>query len=163
MDKKLLKEMNVQVNKEMYSGYLYLAMAAHFEAKNLQGFAHWMRLQAEEELEHGMKFFDFLNEVGEVVELEAIDKPDNKFGSPVEIFEQVLEHEQFVTGRIHLLYKLAVETGEYPSQVFLQWFVNEQVEEEANATQILEQLKMVDNSANGLLMLDRALAQRSED
>lgn len=163
MDKKLLKEMNVQVNKEMYSGYLYLAMAAHFEAKNLQGFAHWMRLQAEEELEHGMKFFDFLNEVGEVVELEAIDKPDNKFGSPVEIFEQVLEHEQFVTGRIHLLYKLAVEAGEYPSQVFLQWFVNEQVEEEANATQILEQLKMVDNSANGLLMLDRALAQRSED
>jgi ferritin len=163
MDKKLLKEMNVQVNKEMYSGYLYLAMAAHFEAKNLQGFAHWMRLQAEEELEHGMKFFDFLNEVGEVVELEAIDKPDNKFGSPVEIFKQVLEHEQFVTGRIHLLYKLAVEAGEYPSQVFLQWFVNEQVEEEANATQILEQLKMVDNSANGLLMLDRALAQRSED
>jgi ferritin len=163
MDKKLLKEMNVQVNKEMYSGYLYLAMAAHFEAKNLQGFAHWMRLQAEEELEHGMKFFDFLNEVGEIVELEAIDKPDNKFGSPVEIFKQVLEHEQFVTGRIHLLYKLAVEAGEYPSQVFLQWFVNEQVEEEANATQILEQLKMVDNSANGLLMLDRALAQRSED
>jgi len=163
MDKKLLKEMNVQINKEMYSGYLYLAMAAHFEAENLQGFAHWMRLQAEEELEHGMKFFDFLNETGEVVELEAIDKPETKFGSPVEIFKQVLEHEQFVTSRIHLLYKLASDAGEYPSQVFLQWFVNEQVEEEANATQILEQLKMVDGSANGLLMLDRALAQRSED
>ena len=108
MDKKLLQEMNVQINKEIYSGYLYLAMAAHFTAENLPGFAHWMRLQANEELEHGMKFFEFLNEVGQRVELDAIDKPDTKFGSPVEVFNQVLEHEQFVTGRIHLLYKMAV-------------------------------------------------------
>jgi len=163
MDKKLLDEMNVQINKEMYSGYLYLGMAAHFEAENLPGFAHWMVLQAEEELEHAMKFFDFLNEIGEKVNLEAIDKPDSKFGSPQKVFAQVLEHEQFVTSRIHLLFKLAVEANEFPAQMFLQWFVNEQVEEEKNATEILENLKLAGESGNALLMLDRALAQRKAD
>lgn len=163
MDKKLLDEINIQINKEMYSGYLYLAMAAHFEAENLPGFAHWMILQAEEELEHAMKFFDFLNEIGERVNLESIDKPDSKFGSPQKVFEQVLEHEQFVTTRIHLLFKLAVEANEYPAQMFLQWFVNEQVEEEKNATEILENLKLAGESGNALLMLDRALAQRKAD
>ena len=163
MDKKLLKEMNDQINKEIFSGYLYLSMAAHFEEANLPGFAHWMKLQAGEELEHGMKFFDFLTEVGEHVELEAIEKPDTKFGTPVEIFEQTLEHEKFVTGRIHDLFKIAVEVADYRSQVFLQWFVNEQIEEEATATMILEQLKMLGESGSGLLMLDKALGERSED
>jgi ferritin len=163
MDKNLLKEMNIQINKEMYSGYLYLAMAAHFEEQNLGGFAHWMVVQAEEELEHAMKFFDFLNEVGETVTLEAIDKPDSKFGSPMKVFEQVLEHEQFVTGRIHMLYKLAVEASEYPTQIFLQWFVDEQVEEEKNATEILENLKLAGESGNVLLMIDRSLGERKAD
>ena len=163
MDKNLLKEMNVQINKEMYSGYLYLAMAAHFEEQNLGGFAHWMVVQAEEELEHAMKFFDFLNEVGETVALDAIDKPDSKFGSPLKVFEQVLEHEQFVTGRFNLLYKLAVEANEFPTQIFLQWFVDEQVEEEKNATEILENLKLAGESGNALLMIDKTLGERKAD
>lgn len=163
MDKKLLEEMNVQINKEMFSGYLYLSMAAHFEAQNLPGFSHWMTMQAEEELEHAMKFFAFLNEIGERVELDAIEKPETKFGDPIAIFEQVLEHEKFVTSRINLLYKLAQEKGDYPTQVFLQWFINEQVEEEANATAILEMLKIGGAKGNALLMADRQLAARSED
>lgn len=163
MNKKLVEEINVQINKEIFSGYLYLAMAAHFEQENLSGFAHWMKVQAGEELEHAMKMFEFLNEVGERVVLDAIEKPDEKFGSPLKVAEQVLEHEQFVTSRIHLLYKLAIEANEYPAQVFLQWFVTEQVEEEKNATEIVEMLKLGGESGNALIMLDRALAQRKAD
>jgi len=163
MDKKLLQEMNLQINKEMYSGYLYLSMAAHFESENLPGFSHWMTMQAEEELEHAMKFFNFLNEIGERVELDTIEKPDTEFDDPIKVFEQVLEHEKYVTSRIHLLYNLAVEKNDYPTQMFLQWFVNEQVEEEANATAILEMLKIGGAKGNALLMVDRQLAERAED
>ena len=163
MDKKLLDEMNVQINKELFSGYLYLAMAAHFENANLPGFAHWMKVQAGEELEHAMKFFEFLAEVGEKAVLDAIEKPDSNFGSPLKVAQQVLEHEQFVTSRIHMLYKLATESNEYPTQMFLQWFVNEQVEEEKNATAIVETLKLGGETGNSLIMLDRALAQRKAD
>ena len=138
-------------------------MAAHFEEENLSGFAHWMTVQAEEELEHAMKFIKFLPEAGGKVILDTIEKPDSDFGSPQKVFEQVLKHEQYVTSRIHLLYKLAVETSEYPTQIFLQWFVNEQVEEEKNATEILENLKLAGESGNALLMMDRALAQRRAD
>jgi len=160
MNKKLLNEMNVQINKELYSGYLYLSVAAHFERENLAGFAHWMELQAEEELEHGMKFFKFLNEIGEKVSLDTIDKPEVDFGNPTEIFEMVLKHEQYVTSRINLLYKLALELNDYPTQMFLQWFVNEQVEEEKNATEILETLKIIGDAGNALIMLDNRLAAR---
>jgi len=163
MDKKLLEEMNLQINKEMYSGYLYLAMAAHFESETLPGFSHWMTMQAGEELEHAMKFFNFLNEIGERVELDAIEKPDSGFDDPIKVFEQVLEHEKYITSRIHLLYNLAVEKNDYPTQMFLQWFVNEQVEEEANATAILEMLKIGGAKGNALLMIDRQLAARAED
>ena len=121
MNKKLLKEMNDQINKELYSGYLYLAMAAHFEAQNLAGFARGMVLQAQEELEHGMKFYTFLNDLGERVELKAIDKPQAEFGMPQEIFGQVLDHEKFVTSRIHMLFDLAVNEKDYAAQVFLQY------------------------------------------
>jgi len=155
--------MNLQINKEMYSGYLYLSMAAHFESENLPGFSHWMTMQAEEELEHAMKFFNFLNEIGERVELDTIEKPDTEFDDPIKVFEQVLEHEKYVTSRIHLLYDLAVEKNAYPTQMFLQWFVNEQVEEEANATAILEMLKIGGAKGNALLMIDRQLAARAED
>jgi len=155
--------MNLQINKEMYSGYLYLSMAAHFESENLPGFSHWMTMQAEEELEHAMKFFNFLNEIGERVELDTIEKPDTEFDDPIKVFEQVLEHEKYVTSRIHLLYNLAVEKNDYPTQMFLQWFVNEQVEEEANATAILEMLKIGGAKGNALLMIDRQLAARAED
>ena len=163
MNKKLSEEINVQINKEMFSAYLYLSMAAHFEGKNLGGFASWMEKQAEEEMEHAMKFYHFMNEVGERVVLDAIEKPESEFGKPVDIFQKVLEHEQFVTSRIHLLYKIAVEVMDYPAQVFLQWYINEQVEEEANATDILEKLKMAGDSGNALLMLDRLLGSRESD
>ena len=161
MDKNLLKEINVQINKEMFSGYLYLAMGAHFEAENLPGFASWMRAQAGEELEHAMKFYEFLNEVGERVVLDAIEKPQTEFDEPIKVFEQVLEHEKYITGRINLLYKLALEANEYPTQMMLHWFINEQVEEESNATAILEMLKIGGAKGNALLMIDRQLAQRS--
>jgi len=163
MNTKLLNEMNEQINKEIYSGYLYLAMAAHFETQNLGGFAKWMEMQAKEELEHGMKFYSFLNEMGEKVELKAIDQPQTSFGSPTEVFEQVLEHEKYVTSRIHMLYELALAEKDYATEVFLQWFVKEQVEEEKNATEILESLKMAGESGNFLFMLDRKLGEREED
>ncbi len=163
MNKKLLEEMNLQINKEIFSGYLYLAIAAYFENQNLGGFAHWMRMQAEEELEHGMKFFDFLVDRGEKVELLEIEKPESGFGSPTEVFAKVLEHEQYVTNRINLLYELAENEKDYATQVFLNWFVDEQVEEEKNASEILGYLKKVGDSGNALLMLDQRLKSRGED
>ena len=163
MNKKLLEEMNLQINKEIFSGYLYLAIAAYFEDQNLGGFAHWMRVQAEEELEHGMKFLDFLVERGEKVELLEIEKPGSDFTSPTEVFSKVLEHEQYVTSRINLLYELAENEKDYATQVFLNWFVDEQVEEEKNASEILGYLKQVGESGNALLMLDQRLKSRGED
>jgi len=163
MNKNLLNEMNEQINKEFYSGYLYLAMAAHFEAQNLGGFAKWMELQAQEELEHGMKFYSFLNDLGERVELRAIEKPQTEFGTPQEIFKQVLEHEKFVTSRIYFLFDLAVSEKDYAAQVFLQWFVNEQIEEEKNASEILESIRLAGDSGNFLLMLNKTLGERKAD
>ncbi len=160
MNQKLLDEMNVQINKEFYSGYLYLSMAAHFSQANLGGFSHWMKAQAKEELEHALKFYEFLNELGEKVELQPIAQPEIKFESPIKVFEQVLEHEIFVTTRIHLLYEMALEEKDYPTQVFLQWYINEQVEEEKHATEILETLKMGGESGSALIMMDKALAGR---
>ena len=160
MNQKLLDEMNLQINKEIYSGYLYLSMAAHFSQSNLGGFSHWMKLQAKEELDHAMKFYDFLNELGEKVELQAIAQPEANFGSPIKVFEQVLEHEIFVTTRINLLYEIAIEEKDYRTQVFLQWFINEQVEEEKHATEILETLKLGGESGSALIMMDKALGDR---
>ena len=160
MNQKLLQEMNLQINKELYSSYLYLSMAAHFSQVNLGGFSHWMKSQAKEELDHAMKFYDFLNELGEKVDLQAIAQPDANFGSPIKIFEQVLEHEIFVTTRIHLLYEIAVSEKNYPTQVFLQWFINEQVEEEKHATEILETLKLGGDTGSALIMMDKSLGAR---
>jgi ferritin len=160
LGQKMQDAMNEQIKNELYSAYLYLSMAAYFETENLQGFAHWMRAQAQEEQEHALKFFDFINERGGRVTLHAIDQPPAGFDSPLNVFEETLSHEQKVTSLIHDLYALALEENDYASQVFLQWFVNEQVEEEANATEILEQLKMLGGKGQGLLMLDHALGQR---
>ncbi|MBN1483464.1 MAG: ferritin [Chloroflexia bacterium] len=160
MSQQLLDEMNLQINKELYSAYLYLAMAAHADAVNLPGFAHWMKLQAQEEMEHALKFYDFINNRGGRVVLEAIEQPQVEFESPLDMFEQTLEHEQYVTSRIHHLYELAVADKDYASQVFLNWFVEEQVEEEASAGEILETLRMVGEKGQALVMLDRQLASR---
>ncbi|MBC8264607.1 MAG: ferritin [Anaerolineales bacterium] len=155
--------MNEQIKNELYSAYIYLSMSAYFEDTNLPGFAHWMRLQAQEEEEHAMKFFHFINERGGRVVLQAIDQPPIEFESPLDVFERTLEHEQKVTGMIHQLYALAVQEQDYASQVFLQWFVTEQVEEEASATQIVETLKLIGDKRHALLMLDRELGSRGAD
>ncbi len=152
--------MNLQINKELYSGYLYLSMAAYFSNSSLSGFSHWMKLQAKEELDHAMKFYDFLNELGEKVDLQTIAQPNASFGTPIKVFEQVLEHEIFVTTRIHLLYEIAVTEKDYPTQVFLQWFINEQVEEEKHATEILETLKLGGDTGSALVMMDKSLGAR---
>ena len=161
--KKMETALNEQINAEMYSAYLYLAMAAHFEAANLPGFAHWMKAQSEEETEHGMKFYEFINDRGGRVKLQAIDQPPVEFGTPVEIFKVVVNHEEQVTASIHKLYALAQAENDYPTQVMLHWFIDEQVEEEKNANSILEMLKLAGDQGAALLMADRALGARAGD
>jgi ferritin len=163
LSKALQDAINEQIKNELYSAYLYLAMAAYSEASNLPGFAHWLRAQSEEEVEHAMKFFDFVNERGGRVVLHAIDQPPVEFESPVKIFEETLNHERKVTGMIHRLYELALEEKDYPAQVMLHWFIDEQVEEESNATQILDTLKMIGDKGQALVMFDRELARRGSD
>jgi ferritin len=140
---------------------MYLAMAAYAEDANLPGMAHWMRMQWEEELIHALKFFDYVNERGGRVVLGAIDQPAVEYESPVDIFEKTLEHERKVTGMIHDIYTLAVKENDYATQMMLHWFIEEQVEEESTAGQILETLKMVGDSGHALLALDRELGQRA--
>lgn len=163
LNKKLQDALNEQIKNELYSGYLYLAMSAYFEANNLPGFAHWMRVQAAEEQTHALKFFDFVVDHGGRVELQAIDQPPVEFQSPLAVFEATLAHEQKVTGLIYKLYELAIAEHDYPAQVMLQWFINEQVEEEKNATQIVETLKMIGEKGQALVMLDRELSQRGKE
>lgn len=161
LGKAMQDAINEQINKELYSAYLYLSMAAYAESENLSGVAHWMRMQYQEEVMHALKFFDYVNERGGRVVLAAIDQPQVEFESPVDVFNITLEHERKVTGLINNLYALAVKENDYASQMMLQWFITEQVEEEANAGQILDTLKMVGDNSQALLMLDRELAQRA--
>ncbi len=155
--------MNEQIKNEFYSAYLYLSMAAAAEAINLPGFAHWFKVQAREETEHGMKFFEFIHDRAGRVTLKAIDQPTSEFAGPTAMFEQTLEHEQKVTALIHNLYAMALKENDYASQIFLQWFVTEQVEEEKNASQILEILKMSGEKSSALLYLDHELGERGEE
>jgi ferritin len=152
--------MNKQIGNELFSAYQYLSMAAYCEAENLPGFAQWMRTQSREETEHAMKFYDYILERNGRVVLRGIDGPVVEFGSPLEVFEQALEHEQKVTAMINDLYALAVRENDYASQTFLQWFVTEQVEEEKNAGDVVETLKMVGDKREALFLLDRELGQR---
>lgn len=163
LSKKLQDAINEQIKNELYSGYLYLAMSAYFEASNLPGFARWMRLQAAEEQEHALKFFDYLHDRGSRVTLKAIDQPPMDWDSPLAVFEDTLEHERKVTGLINKLYELALEGNDYPAQAMLQWFIEEQVEEEKNAEQIVATLKMVGEKGQALVMMDRALGQRGKN
>ncbi len=152
--------MGEQIKHEFYSAYLYLSMAGSFEVANLTGFAHWMREQAREEMEHAVKFFDFLLDRGEQVQLQAIEAPPYAFRSPLDTFEQALEHEKEVTSLIHGLYELAVRENDYPAQVLLNSFVTEQVEEEKSATEIVERLRMAGEDGAALLILDREMGAR---
>ena len=162
LSKAMQDAINEQIKNELYSSYLYLAMSAYCEANNLPGFGHWLRLQSQEEIEHAMKFFGFVNERGGRVVLEAIDKPPVEFESPVKIFEETLNHERKVTAMINSLYERALEEKDYASQVMLHWFIDEQVEEEANASYILDTLKAVGEKGQALVMLDRELARRGD-
>ncbi|MCS7061996.1 MAG: ferritin [Anaerolineae bacterium] len=160
INKKVEQAINEQIKHELYSSYLYLAMANYFESIHLPGFAHWMKVQSEEERGHAMKFIEHLNDRGGRVVLQALDQPPADFGEPLKAFEQVQAHEQKVTALIHALYDIAVQESDKPSQTLLQWFIDEQVEEEKNADLIVNQLKMIAGHPSGLLMLDRALAAR---
>ncbi len=163
MNKKLFTEMNNQINEELFSAYLYLSMSAFFNQKNLPGFANWLEIQAGEELEHAMKFYHFLLECQQMPELKKIAEPPRSWKSPLTAFEEVLKHEKHISARINLLYELARQEKDYPSEIMLQWFVNEQVEEENNASAIVETLKMIKDSPQGLLFLDHQLAGRKKD
>jgi ferritin len=162
LSKTLEEAINDQIKNELYSAYLYLSMSAYLEANNMPGSARWMRLQSEEETSHAMKLFDYMNDRGNRVVLQAIDQPSSEFASVLDIFEKALEHEQKVTGMINRIYELAVKENDYPTQVELQWFITEQVEEEKSAGDIVEQLKMVGEHGPSLMMLDRALGARQD-
>lgn len=157
----MVKEINKQINAELYSSYLYLAMAAYCAEINLQGAANWYQSQAYEEVTHAMKFYNFLIERGERVMLDAIQKPEKlEWKNLLEVFEHGLSHEKKVTDMINNLVKIARENNDYATEYFLQWYVNEQVEEEANASEYVEKLKLVGDSPQGLFMIDAELAKR---
>jgi ferritin len=158
---KLLDALNDQMSKEFFSGYLYKAMAAYFEDEDLTGFANWMHCQALEELTHGERFYRFINEAGGRSLMLALDTPKNDFASPLEVFEYGLEHERFVTGRINALMDLARDESNYAAAIALEWFVSEQVEEEASFSSWIKKLKMVNRDGRGLLMLDQEAAKRA--
>jgi ferritin len=160
LDERMEEALNYQLNRELYSGYLYLAMAAYFDDQDLPGFANWMRIQAQEELSHAMKFYDYLVRRGGRAVMDAIEAPENEWESAVAVFEQVYQHEQMVTGLIHKLVDLALELSDHATNNFLQWFVAEQVEEEESSSGVLHKVKMASQSRSGLYMLDQELGQR---
>jgi ferritin len=160
LSKSLQDAINEQINLELSSAYVYLSMSAHFEADNLSGFATWMRVQYNEETGHAMKFFKYMYDRGGKVFLKTIQQPSTKFKSPLDVFKLVLEHEQKVTASINKLYELALKEKDYASQSFLQWFINEQVEEEKNATDIINMLEMIGFTPISLMMADRQLGAR---
>ncbi len=151
---------NEQIRNELASAYLYLSMSAHFEAEALPGFASWMRVQAREEVTHGMKLFDYLADRGGRIVLGALEAPPVSFESPLAIFRQSYAHEQKVTAMIHALYALAADEKDYATQLALEWFITEQVEEEKTASDIAARLEMVGDNRVALLMLDRELGAR---
>lgn len=161
LSKSMEAAINDQITHELYSSHLYLAMSAHFDAANLPGTAHWMRVQAREEQGHAMKFYGYINSHDGRVILQGIDQPPSDFGTIVEAFQHVLEHERKVTGLINQLYAQAFKENDYATQMLLQWFINEQVEEEKNATEIVEQLKLIGTHGTALYMMDRQLASRA--
>jgi len=161
ISKKMENAINRQINWELYSSYLYLSMSAYFDSTNLKGCSSWMRIQAMEEQAHTKKFYDFLTARGGRVVLSAIKSPPAEWKSPLAVFENVLEHEQNVTALINSLVDLSVKLKDHATNSFLQWFVNEQVEEEASADEVVQSLKLNKNNPGGLYMLDKELAQRT--
>lgn len=161
IDKKMEKAINDQINAELYSAYLYLSMVAYFEDEDLPGMAAWMKAQAQEEVAHATKFFDYVNERGGRVVLDAIEKPDVEWESPLAVFEAAYKHEQYVTGRINELVDIAEELKDRATFQFLQWYIEEQVEEEASADEIVQKLKRIGDKTSALFMLDKEMGGRS--
>ena len=161
MNEKLVTAFNVQINAELYSEYLYLAMKAVFEEQHLTGFANWFNVQVQEEHAHAMGLYNYVHERGGKVTLDAIAKPEFKEGSILDIFEQVLKHEEMVTSKINALADEADDAKDRAAVSFLDWYVKEQVEEEASVRQIISNLKLIGDDKKALLMLDRELATRT--
>lgn len=160
INEKVRKAINEQIKHELESAYIYLSMSAYFSSAGLDGMAQWMRVQTKEEVEHAMKFFDHIHERDGRVELQPLKPLKTDWSSPLEAFQDAHEHEQFITGKINDLVKLAREEGDEPAGILLQWFVTEQVEEEANASKIVQMLERVGESGPGLLMVDAQLGKR---
>jgi ferritin len=160
LDEEMVSAINKQLNAELYSGYLYLSMAAYFESSDLSGFANWMRVQAQEELSHAMKFYDYLVQRGARVILTEIEAPPTEWDTNIAVFEHVYEHEQMVTGLINELVDLAIKLSDHATNNFLQWYVAEQVEEEESASGVLQKVKLAGEDSSGLLMLDQELGTR---
>ena len=160
INEKLEKEFNVQINKELYSEYLYLAMKTYFMEQNLMGFVNSFDVQVQEEHAHAIGMFNYLNERGGKIELLPIDKPEFSGKTPLEIFEEVLKHEQYVTSRINTVYDVAEEVRDRAAMKFLDWYIDEQVEEEASVDAVLSTLKLIGDDKNALLLLDKDLATR---
>lgn len=160
MDKKIEDAFNDQINAELYSSYLYLSMANYFAAENLDGMTAWMQIQTDEERIHAMKFLDYINERGGRVALKQIDEPKFEWASPLDAFQDAYNHECMISGRINDLVNLANAENDHAAGTFLQWFVTEQVEEEATALGIVEKLKMIGDNPVGILMIDQQLGQR---
>ncbi|MEA1971664.1 MAG: ferritin [Thermodesulfobacteriota bacterium] len=156
----MLNALNKQINKEIYSAYLYMSMSAYSQYTGLKGFANWFMVQYNEEMEHAMKIYTYINDQGEQVKLMAIDEPPAEFESPLDMFEKTLDHEKFITKSINELADLATEEKDHATGIFLQWFVTEQIEEEGNDNDIINQLKLIGDNGNGLIMLDRELGGR---
>lgn len=161
LDDRLQSALNDQIKHELYSAYIYVAMSAYCEEKNLTGFATWLKMQAQEEMEHAMRIYDHILERGGTVKLQAIDQPPSEFGTPLDIMEKSLGHEQFITGKINDLYDLSLEVGDRAAQVMLQWFITEQMEEENTVGEIVERLKMFGQDGASLLMVDTQLGSRT--
>ena len=159
----MIQALNKQIQEEFYSAYLYLGMSAYYEYKGMKGFAHWLKVQHDEEATHAMKIYHYLTEQGAKIELLPIEKPSFKAGSNVEIFEQILNHEKHITNCIHKLTEMALEEKDYATHTFLQWFIMEQVEEEAHASELVDKLRMIQDQPGPLFMMDSHLGKRDKD
>ena len=160
LSKKMEEALNGQINKEMYSAYLYMSMSAHSTNIGLSGFANWFMIQYKEEMEHAMKIYDYVNDRGGKVSLKVIDEPLSTFKDAMDMFQKTLKHEQFITKSINELVDLAIKENDHATQIFLQWYVTEQIEEEGNDNDIIAKLKFIGENGNGLLMLDKELLAR---
>jgi ferritin len=161
ISKKIQDALNSQINAEFYSAYLYMAMEAYFHSLNFLGFANWMQVQTQEEVSHARKIYDFINERGGRVTLDAIARPAGEWKSPLAVFEAAYKHEQKVTALINDLVEVAAKEKDHATGIFLQWFVSEQVEEEKNASEIVGKMRLLKDSAGSMFMLDKELGKRT--